>query len=213
MSKELELYWCPNTRALGALWMLEELGRPFVATCIDVRKPLAGRDRGFMAASPLGKVPALRHGDVTVAESSAICAWLAEAHPESGLAPPPGDARRPAWHQWLQFVVACVEPSMFESFGMLQPNRSSHGWGDVPGMNAALMEQLRPGPWILGDEFSAVDVLLGTALHFMKTFGVLADEPALRDYIERCMARPAARRALERNARVAGEMGMDGGGG
>ena len=208
----LELYWCPNTRALGALWMMEELGQPFAATCIDVRKPIAERGRAFMAASPLGKVPALRHGDVTVAESSAICAWLAEAYPQAGLAPPPGDARRPAWHQWLQFAVACLEPSMFEAFGMLKPNRSRHGWGDVPAMNAALMQQLRPGPWILGGEFSAADLLLGINLHFMKTFGVLADEPPLHDYIERCMARPAARRALQRNAKAAKELGMDGGG-
>ncbi|HEY5102969.1 MAG TPA: glutathione S-transferase family protein [Steroidobacteraceae bacterium] len=196
----LKLYWTPKTRAIRALWMLEETGVPFERVLIDIRDPKSKSDAAFRAASPLGKVPALEDGAVRINDSGAICAYLADAYPQAGLAPRIGDPLRGAYLQWLMFTNSNIEPAMAERFSKLTPNRVAHGWGDYDSVLATLRNALQAGPWILGERFCAADVMLGSAVYFLDMFKILAEEPALSAYLARCMARPAAQRAFAAQA-------------
>jgi glutathione S-transferase len=192
----IKLYWCPKTRAMRALWLLEEAGVPFERVRVDIRDAQAKADPEFRTASPLGKVPALVDGAVKISDSGAICAYIADAYPQAGLAPPIGDPQRGRYLQWLMFTNSNIEPAMMEKFSGLTPNRTSHGWGDFASVLETLRDGLRTGPWILGERFSAADVMLGSAVYFLDLFKILGDEPVLKAYVERCLARPAARRAF-----------------
>jgi glutathione S-transferase len=196
----IKLYWCPKTRAMRALWLLEEAGVPFERVRIDIRDAQAKADPEFRAASPLGKVPALVDGAVKISDSGAICAYIADAYPQAGLAPPIGDPQRGRYLQWLMYTNSNIEPAMVEKFSGLTPNRTSHGWGDYASVLETLREGLRIGPWILGERFCAADVMLGSAVYFLDLFKILGDEPVLKAYVERCLARPAARRAFSEQA-------------
>jgi glutathione S-transferase len=196
----IKLYWMPKTRAVRALWMLEEAGVQFERVLVDIRDEKSKADAAFRAASPLGKVPALEDGAVRINDSGAICAYIADAYPRVGLAPPIGDPSRGAYLQWLMFTNANIEPAMLEKFSQLPPSRAAHGWGDYDSVLATLRNGLQKGPWILGARFCAADVMLGSAVYFLDMFKILGDEPVLSAYLARCMARPAAQRAMAAQA-------------
>jgi glutathione S-transferase len=191
----MKLYWCPKTRAVRALWMLEELGIPYERVFIDIRDTAAKANPAFRAVSPLGKVPALEDGTTRLWDSGAICGYLADQYPAARLAPPIGSPERGAYLQWLLYTNAVIEPAMAEKFSNSPVSTTAHGWGSFELMLDALRAGLARGPWILGDEFSAADVLLGTSCNFMRQFKLLADEPVLFAYADRCCARPAFERA------------------
>jgi glutathione S-transferase len=192
----VKLYWCPKTRAVRALWMLEELGQPYERVLVDIRDATARSNPAFRAASPMGKVPALEDGGTRLWDSGAICAYLADQYPGAGLAPAIGHPDRGAYLQWLMYTNSVIEPAMAEKFSKAPVSAVAHGWGSFELMLEALRGGLAQGPWILGARFSAADVLLGMSCHFMRQFGVLQDEPALFAYADRCAARPALQRAL-----------------
>ena len=191
----MKLYWCPKTRAVRALWMLEELGVPYERVRIDIRDASSKADPGFRAASPMGKVPALEDGPVRLWDSGAICAYLADQYPRAALAPPIGDPDRGRYLQWLLYTNSVIEPAMAEKASNAPVSAVAHGWGSFEAMLAVLREGLATGPWILGGRFSAADVLLGTSCHFLRQFKLVEAEPALWGYVDRCMARPAFQRA------------------
>ena len=192
----MKLFWCPQTRALRAMWMLEEAGVDYERVLIDIRDPDAPRDPDFGAASPMGKVPALADGDVKMAESAAICLYVADRYPECGLAPPLDDARRGEYLFWLLYTPAVIEPAMSEKFRGTQTNRFSSGWGDFDAMVETLEHGLQRGPWLLGETFSAADVMVGSSVIFMDGFNLLPDSAVLRAYLERSAARPGYRTAM-----------------
>src|SRR5580698_11617826 len=169
----MKLYWCPKTRAVRALWMLEEAGVPFELVRIDIRDETAKSDPAFREASPLGKVPALVDGAVQINDSGAICAYVADQYPKARLAPAIGDPNRGAYLQWLMFTNSNIEPAMMEKFSKIPPSRSAHGWGDYDSMLATLRAGLQKGPWILGERFCAADVMLGSAVYFLSMFKIL----------------------------------------
>lgn len=200
----LVFYWCPQTRATRIAWLLGELDIAHERVLIDIRDETARADPAFRAASPLGKVPAIRHGAVTVADSAAICLYLADMFPDARLAPPPGTPSRAAYYQWMVFAPGVIEPAMVERFGSMAPNRAVYGWGDFDSMIEALRRQLEGGPWILGDRFSAADVMVGSSVVFMRQFGLLPDHADLNAYADRCLARPAYAEAVRLDAEAAG---------
>jgi len=185
---------------MRALWMLEEAAVPFERVHIDIRDEKSKADAEFRAASPLGKVPALVDGAVRINDSGAICGYIADAYPQAGLAPAIGDSLRGAYLQWLMFTNANIEPAMVEKFSKLPPSRATHGWGDYDSVLLTLSNALQAGPWILGERFCAADVMLGSAVYFLDMFKILGDEPVLSGYLGRCMARPAAQRAITAQA-------------
>lgn len=194
----ITLYWCPKTRAMRGLWLLEELGEPFEVAEINIRDPKSRHDPAFRAASPMGKVPAIADGEVRMAESAAIGLYLADRYPSAGLAPPADHPDRGRYLYWMVFTPGVIEPAMAERFNGWEPNRGQHGWGDFNSMVDTLERGLQPGPWLLGEHFSAADVLVGSSVNFMRMFGILPDSAALTAYVDRCTQRPAFRRAMER---------------
>ena len=192
----MKLFWCPRTRADRIVWLLEEAGLDYERVHIDIRDADTPRDPDFAKASPMGKVPALVDGDVRMADSAAICLYVADRYPDSGLGCPLDDPQRGAYLYWMIYSPGVMEPALMEKFAGLAPNRVSAGWGDFDTMIETLAEGLRPGPWILGDRFTAADVMLGAGVHFMQVFNVLPENPVLREYLERCLERPAFKRAM-----------------
>jgi glutathione S-transferase len=192
----MKLYWCPKTRAVRALWMLEELGVPFERVLIDIRDPVAKAEPRFRVASPMGKVPALEDGQTRLCDSGAICLYLADQYPKAGLAPPLDAPNRGAYLQWVLFTNSVIEPAMAEKFSKAPVSAGSHGWGSYDAMLDVLRQGLEVGPWILGDQFSAADILLGTSCRFLIQFGLVQNEPLLTAYLQRCEARPACQRAF-----------------
>ena len=187
----MELYWCPKTRAARAVWMLEEAGVDYQKTLIDIRDDEAKQHAGFREASPMGKVPALRDGDALVADSAAICLYVADRYAPGRLAPATDDPARGRFLYWMFFGPGVMEPCMAEKFGTSKPNRVAHGWGDYDAMVETLEAGLDDGPWLMGDAFTAADVIVGSTAAFMQLFGIAPDSKPIADYIARCTARPA----------------------
>jgi len=177
---------------------------PFEVRMIDIRNPEARKDAGFMAASPMGKVPAIADSQaeavVNVADSAAIALYLADRYPASGLAPAIDSVERGSYLYWMTFTPGVIEPAMAEKFNGWQVSRGTSGWGDFELMVETLENGLQTGPWLLGELFSAADVMVGSSVYFMRLFGILPDNPVLSAYVERCLARPAYARALARDA-------------
>jgi len=192
----MKLYWCPQTRASRAVWMLEELGRPYERVRIDIRNEASRADPEFRAASPMGKVPSLVDGPVKLWDSGAICIYLADAYPEAGLGAPIGDPKRGAFLQWAMYTNSVVEPAMGERFAGHAVNTVQSGHGSFDQMIDLLIAGLTPGPWILGERFTMADVLVGASVNFMDMFKILPDRAELKAYVERCRARPAFQRAM-----------------
>ena len=196
----IKLYWFPRTRASRILWLLEELRQPFEVVKLDIRSAEARADPGFRAASPMGKVPAIADGDARVADSAAIALYLADRYPQAGLAPPVGDPLRASYLYWTVFTASAIEPAMMEKFNGWQVNPASCGWGNWDRVIETLLQGLGDADWLVGNRFSAADVLVGSSVYFMRLFGALPREAKLEAYADRCVARPAYARALARDA-------------
>lgn len=193
----MRLFWCAHTRAARAVWMLEELGIEYERVEIDVRDPAAPKDPGFLEASPMGKVPALEDGDVRMAESAAICMYLADRYSPGTLAPATDDSDRGRYLYWMVYTPGVIEPAMGEKVGGWKINPGQHGWGSYESMISTLEGGLEPGPWLLGDRFTAADVMVGSSVVFLRQFKMLPDSDILNAYADRCLERPAYQRTLE----------------
>lgn len=194
----IKLFWCPRTRAMRALWLLEELGCDYELVPIDIQDATAKADADFRKASPMGKVPAILDGDTGVADSATIALYMVERFPEAGLAPAVGSADRADFLYWMLYTPGVIEPAMAEKAGGWERRPFSHGWGDFATMIELLEKRLVGRDWLVGNQFSAADMLVGSSLYFIRLFGMLPEGTSLEGYIERCAARPAFKRALER---------------
>lgn len=192
----MKLFWCPQTRAARVLWMVEELGIDYELINTDIRAESDPARTELLTASPMGKVPAIIDGDVRMAESAAICLYLADKYADAGLAPAVNSPLRGQYLYWMLYVPAVVEPAMSEKFSGSAPNKLSHGWGDFPTMLETLESGLKGKTWVLGDTFSAADVMLGSTCYFLQKFGILPETSPLNAYVAHCIARPAYERAL-----------------
>jgi len=192
----MKLYWSARTRSARVVWMLEEIGVEYERVVVDLRRPVAQRGADFLAASPMGKVPALEDGAVRMADSAAICLFLADRYGAGRLAPTLDDPERGPYLYWMLFTPGVIEPSMAERAGGWTPNPIHHGWGSFDAMLRTLEKGLERGPWLLGERFSAADVLVGSSAVFMRLLKMLPASAVIEAYADRCLARPAYRRAL-----------------
>ena len=191
----MKLYWCPRTRSFTALWLMEETGQPYERVLTDISTG-AQRNADYLKVNPMAKVPALQDGDATLAEAAAICAYVAERYPEAKLAPPVGDPLRAKYLYWLFFSPGCIEPAITQLATKLEMNSVAAGWGDAQRVIDVLDVALQKGPWILGEPFSAADIIIGSGLNFaVRLFKLIPSRPSFDAYVERCMARPAFQRA------------------
>ncbi|HVX78719.1 MAG TPA: glutathione S-transferase family protein [Bradyrhizobium sp.] len=187
----MQLYWSPRSRSFTALWLMEETKQPYERVLVDISAG-AQKKLEYLAVNPMGKVPALKDGEATLAEAAAICAYVAERYPEAGLAPPVGDPLRAKYLYWLFFAPSCVEPAMVQIATKIEMNPVAAGWGDAQRVFDVLEAALMTGPWILGENFSAADIAIGSALNFsVRLFKMVPPRPSFDAYLERCIARPA----------------------
>jgi glutathione S-transferase len=191
----IELYWSPRSRSFSALWLMEETGLRYERVLTDITTG-AQKTPEFLAINPMGKVPALKDGDAALGEAAAICAYVAERYPQANLAPPPGDPRRAKYLQWLFFSPSCIEPALIQIFTKIDVPASTAAWGSATQVFDVLDAALDKGPWILGDAFSAADIMIGSGLNFaVRLFKMVPARPSFDRYIDRCAARPAFQRA------------------
>ena len=206
MADELILYTNPMSRGRIARWMLEEAGQPYRAEILDYTGSMKAPE--YLAINPMGKVPAVRHGDTIVTETAAICAYLADVFPEAGLAPAPGSKLRGPYYRWLFFAAGPIEAANTDKAlnVVVPPERARMvGYGSQERALAALEHQLERSDYIAGDRFTAADVYVGSHIGFGMIFGGIDKRPAFERYWGLVSARPAAQRAREIDDKLVAE--------
>jgi glutathione S-transferase len=196
MTDELVFYSNPMSRGRIARWMLEEVGAPYRTELLDFGAPM--KSPAYLSINPMGKVPAIRHGETIVTEGGAICAYLADAFPAAGLAPPPGDRRRGAYFRWMFFAAGPIEAATTNKalgFAMPEGRERMAGYGSLADVLNTLEGAVSQTEYIAGDSFTAADVYFGSQIGFGLMFGGLEKRPAFEHYWTRISARPAAKRA------------------
>jgi glutathione S-transferase len=201
--RRVTLFHAPQSRSLGVLALLEELGADYELRVLNL-KAQEQRGEEYLAINPMGKVPAIKHGDAIVTEQVAIYLYLADLYADRGLAPQMGDPLRGPYLRWTVYYGSCFEPALVDRAMKREPAPSSTSpYGDFDTMLKALTDQLAQGPYLLGDRFTAADVLWGTALTWTMMFGIVPELPVLKAYTERINARPAVQLARARDAELA----------
>lgn len=198
MTGQLTFYTHPMSRGRVARWMLEEVGQPYETVLLDYETSMKAPD--YLAINPMGKVPAIRHGDTVVTECAAICAYLADAFPEAGLAPASGSPARGPYYRWLFFAAGPIEAAIIDrALGVDVPadKRAMVGYGQYDDVVDVLDRHLASAEYVAGDRFTAADVYLGSAVAWGTEFGTLPKRPSFDAYLGRIMSRPAAIRANE----------------
>ena len=204
-SPRVTFFHAPQTRSGATRALIEELGVDVDMHVLnlktgDTRKP------AYVAINPMGKVPAIRHGDALITEQPAVMMYLADLYPEAKLAPPLGDRLRGPYLRWMVFYGSCFEPAVVDKSMKREPAPASTSpYGDFDTMLGTLTDQLDRGEYLLGETFSAADVLYGTALNWMTQFKLVPELPVIRAYIERVTSRPAMQRAAAADAALAAE--------
>jgi glutathione S-transferase len=196
MADELVLYTNPMSRGRVARWMLEEIGEPYKVELLDYASTMKGP--AYLTINPMGKVPALRHGDAVVTETAAICAYLADAFPQARLAPPPGDRLRAPYYRWLFFTAGPFEAAASnKALGFVVPpdRERMMGYGNFAKVMSTLEAALSSADYLVGNRFSAADVYVGAQIGFGMMFGTLESRPAFERYWQRVSERPAYARA------------------
>jgi glutathione S-transferase len=202
---DIEFYHSPNTRSSGVRVLLEELGVPYRLHALNMRAGEHLQD-AYRAINPMAKVPAIRHGEALVTEQAAVYLYLADLFPEAGLAPAASDPARAAYLRWMVFYGSCFEPAIIDRHLKREPGpRALSAYADYDSVIARVVEALTPGPYLLGDRFSAADVLWGGALGWTMGFGIVAPDPVLNAYVERIRARPASQKVAAADAQLAAE--------
>lgn len=194
MAEDLIFFTNPKSRGRIARWMLEEVGAPYTTEVVFYGDAM--KSAGYRAINPMGKVPALRHGTRTVTETAAICAYLADAFPEAGLAPPL-DARD-QYYRWLFFAAGPLEAAVTNTaLGFVVPpeRRPMTGYGSLADVLDTLEKAVVDKPYIAGDEFSAADVYVGSQIGWGLLFGTIERRPAFEAYWSGLSERPAYKRA------------------
>jgi glutathione S-transferase len=198
--RKIVFFHSPQTRSGGTLVLLEELGAPYELRLIDTR---AGESRrpDYLAINPLGKVPAIRDGDALVTEQCAIYIHLADRFPAAGLAPALGDPLRGPYLRWIVFYGSSFEPAMVDRAMKRDPApQAMSPYSDYESVLKMINDQLAIGPYLLGERFSAADLLWGGALRWMTLFKLVPESPAVTDYVKRVTSRPAFAKALKEDA-------------
>lgn len=204
----LTLYHAAPSRSSIVHWMLEEIGEPFDIHLLHFQKS-EHREPDYLAINPMGKVPALKHGDVVITEAAAICLYLADAFPKAGLTVPIGDPRRGPFLKWLFFGPSVIEPAVtdraFKRAG--EAPRAALGYGDFETTIDVTANAVERGPYLLGDRFTAADVVIGSTLRWAMMFKLIPERPEFLAYADRLAQRPALKRAEARDKELAGVSG------
>ncbi len=201
---KLTLYHAAPSRSSITRWMLEEIGEPYELHLLSLSKN-EQKSPGFLAINPMGKVPALKHGEAIVTEAAAICAYLADEFPKAGLNVPVGDPRRGIYLKWLFFGPSCIEPAMMDrAFPRKEEARKAAlGYGDFDTVMDVMAKAVAKGPYLMGEQFTAADVVVGSTLRWGVMFKLIPERPEFTAYAARLAARPALQRATKMDEELA----------
>lgn len=193
---KLTLYHAAPSRSSIVRWMLEELGEPYDIHLLSLSKGEQSAP-DFLAVNPMGKVPALRHGDAIITEAAAICTYLADEFPHARLNIPVGDPRRGAYLKWLFFGPSCIEPAMIDRAAPRkeEARRGMLGYGDFDSVMNVVAKAVEKGPYLMGAQFTAADVVIGSGLRWGMMFNLIPKRPEFEAYVARLEQRPALQRA------------------
>jgi glutathione S-transferase len=206
-NQEITLFHSPNTRSTGVLILLEELGAKYQLHVLNLKEG-EQRKAEYLAINPMGKVPAIKHGDAVITEQVAVFLYLADLYPEAGLAPPIGDPLRGPYLRWMVFYGSCFEPALVDRSQNRKPApQSTSPYGAFDTMFKTLIDQLGKGQYLLGDKFTAADVLWGTALTWVTQFKLVPASPTIQAYIDRINARPSVAWVREKNSELVAAQG------
>lgn len=196
MSDDLVFYTNPMSRGRIVRWMLEEVGCSYSTELLEYGTTMKASD--YLAINPMGKVPAIKHGDTVVTECAAICAYLADVFPEVGLAPPPG--ARGAYYRWLFFSAGPLEAAVTNrslGFEMPADKEKMVGYGSFDAVMDTLAHAVAGEGYVAGDSFSAADIYVGFHIGWGMQFGTVEKRPGFEAYWARVSDRDAYRRANE----------------
>ena len=198
MTDSITFYTNPMSRGRIVHWLLEELGVPYEMKILDLGKR-EHKSPEYLAINPMGKVPAIVHRGGVVTESGAICLYLADAYPQAGLAPALDDSQRGTYVRWFFFGAGCFEPAVVDKMFARPPveRKSALGYGSYEDTVDVLAKALTPGPFFLGERFSAADVYVGAQIQWALMAKGLEPQPVFQQYVERIAARPALQRVLK----------------
>ena len=200
--QKITLFHSPQTRSSGALNLLEELHAPYELHVLNMK---AGEQRqpAYLAVNPMGKVPAILHGDALITEQAAISIYLSDLFPEAGITPAIGDARRGPFLRWLVFYAACFEPAAVDRAMKREPGSTGMSpYGDYDTTINTIIGQLSKSTYMCGDKFTAADVLWGTALTWMTGFGIVEPVPVIKAYVDGWNQRPSVAKVAAIDAKL-----------
>ena len=202
---KLTLYHAAPSRSSVVLWMLEELGQPYGVKLIKLSEG-ENLKPDYLAVNPMGKVPALDHKGTVITEAAAICTYLADEFPQAGLNVPAGTPRRGVYLKWLFFGPGCVEPAMIDraSPRKEEARRGMLGYGTFDTTMDTVAKAVAKGPWLMGEQFTAADVIVGSTVRWGTLFKLIPERPEFAAYMARIAARPAAQRAEAKDKEFAG---------
>ena len=192
MSERIVFYHHPMSRGRIVHWMLEEAGAPYEVRLLNLEKG-EQKNPEYLAINPMGKIPAIVHRGTVVTETAAICAYVADAFPAARLAPVTDDPRRGTYLRWLFFAASCVEYALIDRMFSRPPveRRGALGYGSYEDTSNALEKAITPGPYVLGDWFTAADVYIASIIGWGLMTKSLEERPAFQAYVTRCRERPA----------------------
>jgi glutathione S-transferase len=193
----LTLFHAPKSRSSSIVWLLEELGVPYQMRAVDIRRADGSGARDPANPHPHGKVPALDHDGKRVFETAAIALYLTDLFPEKGMGPAVGHPLRGEYLSWLVYRPGVLEPAMMMRRLSVKHIQGAMGWAEAGEVETMLNETLAQRPYLLGDVFSAADIVTGGGIAFLIAFKVMTETDVLKAYIERLIARPAYKRAME----------------
>lgn len=204
---KLTLYHAAPSRSSIVHWMLEELGQPYEISLVSFKKG-ENRKPEYLAVNPMGKVPALKHGDTVITEAAAICAYLADEFPAAQLNIPVGTSSRGTYLKWMFFGPSCIEPAIMERAYPRKeaPPRAALGCGEFETVVDVLAKAAgAANPYLMGERFTAADVVIGSGIRWGTMFKLLPDRPEFAAYSKRLAERPALKRAMEKDAKLQAE--------
>jgi len=203
----ITLYHHPFSRAAGVVWALEEIGQPYELKFVDLMKG-AHKAPEFLKLNPMGKLPTLTDGDAVITESAAIDLYLADRYALGKLAPAVDDPRRGTYLRWSFYAPSVIEPGSMARAQNWEFNPGQAGWGGYDAMIGAISGAVAKGPFLLGEMFSMADVIFGGTLRFMTMSGTIKPTPEIAAYLAQISARPALKRADEKNQAIMKERGL-----
>jgi glutathione S-transferase len=201
-SRKVTFFHAPQTRSGGTRILMEELNADYDLHVLNLKNGDT-RSAAYLAVNPMGKVPAIKHGDAVITEQGAIFIYMADLYSDAGITPAIGDPLRGPYLRWLVYYGSSFEPAVVDKALKRDPAPSSTSpYGDFDTMLKTLTDQLAKGTYLLGEKFTAADVLWASALSWTVMFKLVPESPVIRAYIDRAYARPAFKRAMTADAEL-----------